>query len=87
MNFFLKKYLQLKQYCDKMHLLLKSRCGGMADATDSKSVICMDVWVQVPSSALYGPPERVVFLMIMLGLVVADLNIFYYKKLQVPSSS
>jgi len=29
----------------------------------------------------------VVFLMIMLGLVVADLNIFYYKKLQVPSSS
>ena len=72
MNFFLKKYLQLKQYCDKMHLLLKSRCGGMADATDSKSVICMDVWVQVPSSALYGPPERVVF---------------YYKKLQVPSSS
>ena len=27
------------------------RCGGMADATDSKSVVREDVWVQVPPSA------------------------------------
>ena len=27
---------------------MKCRCGGMADATDSKSVVGNSVWVQVP---------------------------------------
>lgn len=31
------------------------RSGGMADATDSKSVARKGVWVQVPPPALIGP--------------------------------
>lgn len=31
----------------------KRRCGGMADATDSKSVVLRDVWVQLPPPAPY----------------------------------
>ena len=38
-------WLSYNQYCDLQFLC---RCGGMADATDSKSVVGNNVWVQVP---------------------------------------
>ena len=43
-------YLIFKIYYDK--LSKSRRCGGMADAADSKSAGGDIVWVQVPSSAL-----------------------------------
>ena len=42
------------------------RSGGMADATDSKSVVGDNVWVQVPPSA---PKKN----------VSNDLRSFFYK--------
>lgn len=51
----------LINYCEDMIIALEyacclrcnvGPCGGMVDATDSKSVICKDVGVRVSSGAL-----------------------------------
>ena len=69
---------------------LVSRCVGMADEADSKSVVGNHVWVQVPSPAvmkrLKSPVsmEISVFFVFMLERynIQMPLNVLYYLSMQ-----
>ncbi len=61
-----KKQLHRNDLCDK--IISQCRCGGMADATDSKSVGGNFMWVRLPPSA----PQalRLTFIVQLLSLLI-----------------